>query len=379
MTILLALIIVSLPLFLSAQTPRDDHEHDHDFYFFYSQSCPHCKEAHPFIQELKGRYPQIVFREYEISKSDENRELFKKKCEEIKIESRGVPTFILGTKSVVGFRKGVHDKMLEQMIEDYLNSSETCGDRTDKLIHIPIFGTIDPQLVSLPSFTFVIGLLDGINPCAMWVLMFLLTLLVNAGSRKKLIMIGSVFVASSAIVYFLFMTAWLNIFMFLGIKDYVTIALGALAILMGFINMKEFFFFKKGVSLMIPESAKPKLFEKMRKIMNQGDTWLAFGGTVALAFFVNLIELGCTIGLPAIYTRVLSIQDIGTLPKYLYMALYNVYYVIPLGAIVLLFVLTMGKYRFQEKHAKVLKLVSGALMLALGLILVIKPDLLVFS
>jgi len=113
--------------------------------------------------------------------------------------------------------------------------------------------------------------------------------------------------------------------------------------------------------------------------MNQGDSAMAFIGTIALAFFVNLIELGCTIGLPAIYTRVLSIQDIGTLPKYLYMALYNVYYVIPLAAIVILFVVTMGKYRFQEKHAKVLKLVSGALMLALGVILVIKPDLLVFS
>ncbi len=377
--LILAALLIAVPFILSAQTPGGDHDHDHDFYFFYSQSCPHCKEAHPFIQELKGRYPQIVFHEYEISKSDENRELFKKKCEELKIESRGVPTFVLGTKSVVGFRKGVHDRMLEQMLEEYLSSPQTCGDRTDKLIHIPVFGTIDPHLVSLPSFTFVIGLLDGINPCAMWVLMFLLTLLVNAGSRKKLIMIGSVFVASSAIVYFLFMTAWLNIFMFFGIKDYVTITLGVLAVIMGLINMKEFFFFKKGVSLMIPESAKPKLFEKMRKIMNQGDTWLAFAGTVALAFFVNLIELGCTIGLPAIYTRVLSIQDIGTLPKYLYMALYNVYYVIPLAVIVFLFVATMGKYRFQEKHAKVLKLVSGALMLVLGLILVIKPDLLVFS
>ncbi|HSA33922.1 MAG TPA: thioredoxin domain-containing protein [bacterium] len=349
------------------------------FYFFYSRSCPHCKEAHPFVEELKKRHPELTFRDLEISQSDENRALFKSKCDELKIESRGVPTFILGAKSVVGFRQGMHDKMLEQMIHEHLDSDRTCGERDDKLIHIPVFGTIDPHLVSLPSFTFILGLLDGINPCAMWVLMFLLTLLVNAGSRRKLIMIGSVFVVSSAIVYFLFMTAWLNIFMFLGIKEYVTIALGLVAVVMGLINMKEFFFFKKGVSLMIPEKAKPKLFDKMRKVMNENDLGLAFAGTVALAFFVNLIELACTIGFPAIYTRVLSIQNIGTLPKYLYMALYNIYYVIPLGAIVLLFVLTMGKYRFQEKHAKVLKLVSGSLMLALGLILVFKPDLLVFS
>jgi len=119
--------------------------------------------------------------------------------------------------------------------------------------------------------------------------------------------------------------------------------------------------------------------EKMRKIMNNSNTLFSLLGTIALAFFVNLIELGCTIGLPAIYTRVLSVQTISTFTKYMYMALYNIYYVIPLAAIVTLFVITMGKYRFEEKHAKVLKLVSGGLMISLGLILVLKPDLMVFS
>jgi len=116
----------------------------------------------------------------------------------------------------------------------------------------------------------------------------------------------------------------------------------------------------------------------MRNVMNAQN--MAFGilGTVTLAFFVNLIELGCTIGLPAIYTRVLSLQDISPLKKYLYMALYNVYYVVPLAIIVAIFVITMGKYRFEEKYAKILKVVSGTLMLALGLILVIKPELLIF-
>jgi len=355
------------------------HGDENVFYFFYSQSCPHCREAHPFVQELKKRYPQIEFREYEVSRSAENRELFQKKADEVSIQSRGVPTFILGKKFIVGFKQGVHDHLLEEMIENYLEQGKTCGEQEGGLITIPILGKIDPYLVSLPSFTFIIGLLDGVNPCAMWVLMFLLTLLVNAGSRQKLIMIGSTFVVASAIVYFLFMTAWLNIFMFLGIKEYVTVGLGIVAIIMGLINMKEIVFFKKGVSLMIPEKAKPKLFEKMRRVIHENDLWLAFVGTVALAFFVNLIELACTIGFPAIYTRVLSIQNIGTMLKYFYMLLYNVYYVIPLGVIVLLFVFTMGKYRFQEKHARVLKFISGVLMLTLGLILAFKPDMLVFS
>lgn len=379
--LLVAVFMLLFPLFVTASDEDKD-----VFYFFYSYKCPHCIEAHPFIDKLKTEYPDIVFKELEVMKVAENRELFKKMIGKLGIQGGGVPTFIFNGKFVVGFQAGHHDKLIRQMIDLNMSDhkkescqSEDCKECKENMIDVPILGKIDAKMVSLPSFTFIIGLLDGINPCAMWVLMFLLTLLVNAKSRKKLIMVGTVFVVSSAVVYFLFMTAWLNIFTFMGVSQYITIALGILALLMGLINIKEFFFFKKGVSLMIPEKAKPKLFEKMRKIMNNSSFLISFIGTVTLAFFVNLIELGCTIGLPAIYTRVLSVQQISTSVKYFYMALYNAYYVIPLAVIVALFVFTMGKYRFEEKHAKVLKLISGILMITLGAILVFKPDLLVFA
>lgn len=378
-------ILFFIPVFAGDSVNVSDQDKD-VFYFFYSYKCPHCVEAHPFIDKLKKEYPSIIFKDLEVMKVLENRELFKKMIGKLGIQGGGVPTFIFNGKFVVGFQSGHHDKLIRQMIDMNMSDhqkencqSADCKECRENMIDVPILGKIDAKMVSLPSFTFIIGLLDGINPCAMWVLMFLLTLLVNAKSRKKLIMVGTVFVVSSAVVYFLFMTAWLNIFTFMGVSQYITIALGILALLMGLINIKEFFFFKKGVSLMIPEKAKPKLFEKMRKIMNNSSFAVSLFGTIALAFFVNLIELGCTIGLPAIYTRVLSVQQISTSVKYFYMALYNAYYVIPLAVIVALFVFTMGKYRFEEKHAKVLKLISGILMITLGAILVFKPDLLVFA
>ncbi|HQO91799.1 MAG TPA: hypothetical protein PLX56_05680 [bacterium] len=377
-------ILFFIPVFAGDSVNVSDQDKD-VFYFFYSYKCPHCVEAHPFIDKLKKEYPSIIFKDLEVMKVLENRELFKKMIGKLGIQGGGVPTFIFNGKFVVGFQSGHHDKLIRQIdmnMSDHQKEncqSEDCKECRENMIDVPILGKIDAKMVSLPSFTFIIGLLDGINPCAMWVLMFLLTLLVNAKSRKKLIMVGTVFVVSSAVVYFLFMTAWLNIFTFMGVSQYITIALGILALLMGLINIKEFFFFKKGVSLMIPEKAKPKLFEKMRKIMNNSSFAVSLFGTIALAFFVNLIELGCTIGLPAIYTRVLSVQQISTSVKYFYMALYNAYYVIPLAVIVALFVFTMGKYRFEEKHAKVLKLISGILMITLGAILVFKPDLLVFA
>ncbi len=162
-------------------------------------------------------------------------------------------------------------------------------------------------------------------------------------------------------------------------KRAVTVGLGIIAILIGVINMKELFFFKRGVSLMIPEGAKPALFKRMRNIMDNPNLFLSIAGVIALAIFVNFIEFGCTVGLPAIYTRVLSYQQINTVTKYLYMVLYNVCYVIPLIAVVLLFIFTMGKYRLQERHGKVLKVVSGALLFFLGIILIFNPGLLMFS
>ena len=376
---LLVLLFALFPFWAFAEQGKDDNI----FYFFYSYKCPHCHEAMPFVNQIEKEYKDITFKKLEVLKVPENMALFREMTQKLGITGGGVPTFIFNGKFIVGFQSGHHDALIREMIDMNKSDGESCGDQCqeckENVIDIPVLGKIDAQLVSLPSFTFIIGLLDGVNPCAMWVLMFLLTLLVAAKNRAKVIMIGSVFVLSSGIVYFLFMTAWLNIFTFMGMTSDVTIGLGIVAIVMGRINMKEFFFFKQGVSLMIPDKVKPKLFEKMRKVINNKNTFLSILGTIALAFFVNLIELGCTIGLPAIYTRVLSIQHISTFKRYFFMALYNVYYVIPLAIIVLIFVITMGKHRFEEKHAKKLKLVSGALMLALGLILIIKPDLLVFS
>ena len=376
-------LFLALFVFLSLSAFAEEVQKDNTFYFFYSYKCPHCHEAQPFIEQIEKEYKDITFKKLEVLQIPENRKLFMEMIQKLGIQNAGFPTFIFNGKFIVGFQSGHHDALIREMIDMNKVDGESCGEQCqeckENVIDVPFLGKIDAQLVKLPSFTFIIGLLDGVNPCAMWVLMFLLTLLVAAKNRKKVIMIGSVFVLSSGFVYFLFMTAWLNIFTFMGVTTYVTIALGVVALVMGLINMKEFFFFKKGVSLMIPDRVKPKLFEKMRKVINNKSMFLSILGTIALAFFVNLIELGCTIGLPAIYTRLLSIQNVSTLKKYLYMALYNVYYVVPLAIIVLVFVITMGKHRFEEKHAKKLKLVSGLLMLTLGLILIIKPDLLVFS
>ena len=251
-------------------------------------------------------------------------------------------------------------------------------DDDEGIIELPLFGTVNVKKIGLPVFTLIIGGLDGFNPCAMWVLCFLLSLVIYARSRAKILVIGGIFVFASGFIYFLFMAAWLNLFMIVGYVKYMRITVAVVAIVMGLINCKDFFFFKKGVSLTIPESAQPKLFKRMRGVVN-ASAWPAMVlGTIFLAVTANLIELLCTAGFPAIYTRILTLNELSTAQYYIYLALYNIVYVIPLAVIVGIFGWKMGGRKLGEKEGRILKLVGGSLMLALGLVLLFKPQLLMF-
>ena len=249
---------------------------------------------------------------------------------------------------------------------------------TRGIIELPVFGAVNVKKIGLPLFTLIIGGLDGFNPCAMWVLCFLLSLVIYAKSRAKILVIGGIFVFASGFIYFLFMAAWLNLFMIVGYVKYLRITVALVAVVMGLINCKDFFFFKKGVSLTIPESAQPKLFKRMRSVVNASAWPAMIFGTIFLAVTANLIELLCTAGFPAIYTRILTLNELSTAQYYIYLALYNIVYVIPLAVIVAIFGWKMGGRKLSEKEGRILKLVGGSLMLALGLILLFKPQLLMF-
>jgi uncharacterized membrane protein HdeD (DUF308 family) len=188
-----------------------------------------------------------------------------------------------------------------------------------------------------------------------------------------------VFIFFSAAYYFAFMVAWFNLFALLGLKSAVTTILGVCVCVLGIINAKELFWFKKGISLTIPDKAKPKIFKRMRRILASPSGFLLLAGTAVLAFLVNIAEFGCTAGFPAVYTRILTLQRVGLARKYIFMALYSVVYVVPLASVLAAFVLTLGKFRLAEKHGRILKIVTGLVMLALGLILVFNPGYLAFS
>jgi cytochrome c biogenesis protein CcdA len=244
-------------------------------------------------------------------------------------------------------------------------------------VKVPVLGTLDVRKLGMPAFTFLIGLIDGFNPCAMWVLVFLLSVLAGLNDRRKLIIVAGTFVLISGLAYFIFMAAWLNVFRLIGLVRWAQIALGVLAVGMGAIHIKDFFAFKKGLSLSIPESAKPGIYAKVRKIAAAESLWVALGTAIVMAVLVNMVELLCTAGLPALYTSILSYQGYPRLVEYLYLGLYILAYMFDDTILLLVVAVTLSRRRLQEREGRWLKLVSGVVILALGIVMLFAPTWLV--
>jgi hypothetical protein len=237
---------------------------------------------------------------------------------------------------------------------------------------------VSPKEFGLPLFTVVIGLVDGFNPCAMWVLLFLLSLLVNIESRSRMLAIAGSFVLVSGIAYYAFMAAWLNVFTLVGLSRAVQIVLGVMALVIGVVNVKDFLAFEKGISFSIPDRAKPGIYARVRSIVRAESLGAAIVGATVLAVLVNVIELVCTAGLPALYTQVLVQHGVSTGERYGYLALYNLAYLLDDSIMVAIAVSTLGKRKLQEKTGRWLKLLSGVVILLLGSLLIFAPGVLLW-
>jgi thiol-disulfide isomerase/thioredoxin len=356
-------------------------------YFFKGEGCPHCAEEAIFLSGLKKKYPRLMIKEFEVWHNKENAAFYSRVIQGAGVQRAGVPGTVIGKKLFIGYN-AVTGQSIENAVAACIR--EGCADtlagdtgsrarkieEEQKSVAVPFLGELDPEKVSLPLLTIVIGALDSFNPCAFFVLLFLLSMLIHARSRAKMLFIGGVFVFFSGLIYFLFMAAWLNLFLIIGGLTVITVTAGIVALIVAGINIKDFFLFKKGVSLVIPEKAKPKLYGRMRGLLGSSSLPAMLTGTAVLAVTANAYELLCTAGFPMLYTRALTLHKLSTLEYYLYLAFYNLVYVIPLAVIVVIVTLSLGARKLTEWQGRQLKLLSGLMMLCLGLILLINPALL---
>ncbi len=251
---------------------------------------------------------------------------------------------------------------------------------TPQKIKVPFFGSVDISKISLPMLTLIIGILDGFNPCAMWILVILISLLIPLKSRKKIALVGGTFIFAEGLLYFLFMSAWLNIF--LGIKfGFLTrILIGIFGIIFGIWRFKDFLTWKPGVCKVVDSSkSQEKIIERMKNVLKPAAVPATILGVILLAFGVNLVEFLCSAGFPVIYTRILALQNLGTIQYYLYLFFYNILYMLDDLIVFGLAFFAFNRFSFSDKYNKYSTLVAGLLIFILGILMIFKPELLTFA
>jgi hypothetical protein len=336
---------------------------------FSRHGCPHCALAYDWLDTLKQGQPQVTIIARDVYAAPENMDRFLELNGRFGIDRPGVPAFLVCDRFLVGFDPAT----TRAEIEALLGMRDSAAARPPQ-VDLPWIGEVTLDRVGLPLFTLAIGLLDGFNPCAMWVLLFLLALLVNLHSRRRMALIAGTFVVISGAVYFAFMAAWLNVFLVAGYSRALQIGLGLAALLIGAIHLKDGLGRQVGISLRIPGAAKPGLYGRMREVVYARDLTAALLAVVTLAVAVNAVELLCTAGLPALYTGILAQHSLTAPSYYGYLLLYNLAYMADDGLMVAIAVYTLSHRKLQEGSGRLLQLLSGTVMVALGALLVLAPQ-----
>lgn len=336
--------------------------------------CPHCAEARQFLSELQREQPGLMIVEHDVSADPSALQALRELSTRHAIHTPGVPTIVIDDTVLVGFDPTTTPARIRAALGP--GPAEPRGSRG--AIDLPIVGRIDLDKLGLPLFTVIVGLLDGFNPCATWVLLFLLAMLVNLKSRSRMALIAGTFVAVSGAVYFAFMAAWLTLFAVIGISQPVRVVLASLALIVGSINLKDAIAAGSGPSLSIPDRAKPGIYRRVREVIHAERLTAAMAAIIVLAILVNLVELLCTAGLPALYTAILTNQNLPAWKYYSYLALYIVAYMLDDAILVTIGVVTLSKRKLQERGGRWLKLLSGAVMFSLGVLLLVRPTWLGF-
>ncbi len=349
--------------------------HQVHLWFFWSKHCPHCRDARVVVERMDRELPWLMLHSLEVTDNPLNARFYVDMAGRLGREARSVPAFMLCGEMLTGFDgDATTGRLLEQWATDCREQAGTGSiDAQAAATERQRVGGFDLAQLSLPAVTLLLAGMDAFNPCAFFVLLFLLSLLTHERSRSRMLVVGGVFVLFSGLVYFALMAAWLNLFLVAGELRLVTLAAGLLAIAMALLNLKDYLWFKQGPSLSIPDNARPRLFQRMRGLIHARSLPAMLLATVTLALAANSYELLCTAGFPMIYTRLLTLQGLTAPSYYAYLALYNLVYILPLMTILVIYVHTLGSRKLSEREGRVLKLVSGLMMLGLGSALVFAP------
>ena len=335
---------------------------------FVREGCPYCAKAKVYLEGIAKARPSLRIEYRSIDQDPQAADELARIFRTANMWPPGVPTFVMGGQALVGFEDAeTTGPTLLALIDEA--APPAIGE-----VQAPLFGSLSASRLGLPLFTLALGLLDGFNPCAMWVLLFLLSLLVRLQNRRRMALIAGTFVLVSGLIYYAFMAAWLNVFLAVGLTAPIRWSLGAVALIIGAFNVKDFFAFGRGWSFSIPAAAKPGLYTRVRRVLDANALTASLAGVALLAIIVNVIELLCTAGLPAVYTAVLTQHRLDPAAHYAYLGLYIVGYIFDDSLMVATAVVALSSRKLTEHTGRWLKLLSGLVMLGLGGVLILRPE-----
>ena len=377
-----------------------------NIYLFHSYTCKHCKEEIKLLDELEKEYDNIKVYKYEVNENG-NGELLKNISEIMGSKVTGTPYTIIGNKVFSGYdyenskgrfkgaieyysKYGYEDKVGEYISSIPLPSYEVkdtdpdvdeyINDYISYKIKLPLIGEVKLKNLTLPLVTVVIGLADGFNPCAMWVLLFLISMLIGMKDKKRMWILGSTFLLTSALIYLIFMMSWLNLANLLISVVWVRVIIAIVSLVGGIINLRGYIKHRKVSGCdVVDDKKRNKIITRIKKFTTEKNFWLAILGVIVLAISVNVVELACSAGLPVMFIEILSLNNLTAIEEIIYIVLYMLFFLLDDFVVFVIAMTTLSLTGVSSKYGNLSKLIGGILMLFIGLLLMFKPEWIMFN
>jgi glutaredoxin len=371
-----------------------------NIYLFYGDKCPHCAELEKFLEQYLDDNKNVILNKYEVWSNKENQEKYKEVQKILNDYSNGVPYLIIGNNVITGYDSEITPERIKNTItyysnfdykdkvgiylgtttEEEENLKEDGKKYEDAEVNIPILGKKKSKEVPILLSTILIGLVDGFNPCAMWILIFLISMLLGMKNVKRKWALGITFLLSSALVYFLFLISWLNLAVFLNNIILIRMGISIIAVFFGILTILKFFFVKEDDGCeVVDKSGRKKIINSIKKIIKEKSFILALFGIVVLAASVNVIELLCSLGLPVMFTQILTINEVSKTAQIIYSLIYVFFFLIDDIVVFTIAMKTLEIKAISNKFGKYSHLIGGIIMLIIGFLMIYKPEWLMFN
>lgn len=366
----LTLLVLSLNIVIAQEITE---KHDVHLHIFYGQGCPHCGAVLDFLESIKEDYPTLNIYKHEVYQDNEERELFYEVSARFNTEVQGVPTAFINDRVIVGFSDDL-SKNLESEIQKCL--SQACGNPIEKINSenvSEIVGDSSPsekeskiRKLTIP-IVIAAAAVDAINPCAFAVLIILMTAALSIANKKRALKFGMAFTVSIYISYFLMGFGLFSALQATGLSHKFYFIVTILAIIVGLLNVKDYFWYGKGFLMEVPLSWRPA----MKRLLNGATSPF---GAFLVGFLVSLFELPCTGG-PYIVILGLLAKEVTRTTGILYLLLYNLVFISPLIILSLIIYkgisTTENLEKIRRSKLRLLHLIAGILMLSIAGVMIL--------